>query len=50
MARVLLRIFQILLAQIKMLADPLLDKVDSYAFFLRSDDVAQHLLCTWPAR
>ncbi len=34
---------EVLLPQIKMLAHTLLDQVDGDAFFLRGDDVAQHL-------
>ena len=36
--------FQVLLAQIEVLADALLDQVDGDALFLGSDDVPQHLL------
>src|SRR5437879_5401834 len=35
---------QVLLAEVKMLADALLDQVDGDAFFLRRDDVAKYLL------
>src|SRR6267143_5088414 len=36
--------FQVLFAQVEMLADALLDQVDGDAFFLRSYDIAQDLL------